>query len=84
MLVDVVSKPFVNSHMNIKHFKDSADKITKRVFYLIADLNNDVFSSMREATLAHNPLVISKSSVRLANNFVRGQLTDNLLSMDQV
>jgi hypothetical protein len=53
-------------------------------FHLIADLNNDVFSNMRETTLAQTPLVISKSSVRLANNFVRGQLRDKLLSMDQV
>jgi len=75
-LVDVVSIPFVNSHMDINHFKDSIDNVC---FILLM-----CFYSMWETTLTQNPLLISKSSVRLANNFVRWQLRDNLLSVDQV
>lgn len=80
--MDGVSSPFVNSHLNIIRVQDSVDKIVKHVFFT-ADLKNDVYSSMMEKTLIKNPLVISKYSVRLANDFVGGQLRDNLLSVDQ-
>lgn len=63
-----MSSPLVHSHISINNFKDSVDKIIKQVSFLTADLNNDVISSMKETTLTRNPLVISKRSVRLAND----------------
>jgi hypothetical protein len=84
VLVDGVNSLFVNSHLNINHVQGSVDKITKYVSFLTADVKNDVYSSMIKKTLIKNPVVISKNSVRLANDFVREQLRDNLLSVNQL